>query len=325
VKRQFLRELKDGEAVSDRFAVKFKKPPTEYRGKPGKWFEFRASDRSGEATVKYWGTEDVGKTMEAYGGFESGDVIELKGTVQEYPPGSGKMQISVDGATGSIRKCSKDEYDIGDFVPASEKDTEAMFKELLAVKKTIKDKDLSELLSAFFGEGDFVELLKTTPAAMHYHQNYIGGLLEHTLNVVRVCEKLSELHEKLDRDLLITGAILHDIGKIRELEVSTSIDITREGMLLGHVIIGKEMVGEKIKELEDFPERLGMKLEHIILSHHGKLEYGSPKLPQFPEALAVYYADEMDAKVSFAIRMKEEARTEDPWIWVKEFGHIYLE
>lgn len=325
MKRQFLKGLKDGESVSDMFAVKFKKPPTEYRGKSGKWFEFRVSDKSGEATVKYWGSEDVEKTTRLYESFERGDVVELKGTTQEYPPGSGNVQISVDSASGLIRRCSENEYDIADFVSATERDIEAMFKELLEVISTVENPSLATLLVAFFEEEEFARLFKTTPAAMHYHQNYIGGLLEHTLNVVKMCEKVSELHKKLDRDLLISGAILHDVGKTKELEVTTSIDVTREGMLLGHVTMGKEMVGEKARAIEGFPERLRMKLEHIILSHHGKLEYGSPKLPQFPEALAVYYADETDAKVSFALRMKEEARTEDPWIWIKNFGHIYLE
>ena len=325
MKRQFLKELKDGEAVSAKFAVKFKKPPTEYRGKSGKWFEFRVSDKSGEATVKYWGKEDVKETTGIYESFERGDVVELKGTAQEYPPGSGTVQISIDGASGLIKKCGKTEYDIADFVPETEGDIEAMFKELLDAIAGIEDPNLATLLVAFFEDEEFARGFKSTPAAMHHHQNYIGGLLEHTLNVVKMCDRISELHKKLDRDLLISGAILHDIGKMRELEVTTSIDVTREGMLLGHVTMGKEMVEEKICDIDGFPDKLRMKLEHMILSHHGKLEYGSPRLPQFPEALAIYYADEMDAKVSFAVRMKDEARTEDPWIWIKEFGHIYLE
>jgi 3'-5' exoribonuclease len=165
---------------------------------------------------------------------------------------------------------------------------------------------------------------KKAPAAMHRHQNYVGGLLEHTLNVVKICQRIHEIHPHLDYSLLLTGAILHDIGKIKEMKMSTSIDISEEGMLLGHITIGVEMLTEKIKKLERFPMQIKLKLTHMVLSHHGRLEYGSPKTPQFPEAHAVYFADEIDAKVDYLLRLKEEAETEDPWIWKRDIGHIYL-
>lgn len=319
MKNQFVRDLKEGDMVNSMFAVKYKKPPREYKSKSkeGEWFEIRISDKTGEITAKYWG-DDVMFTNKIYKSFDKDDVIFMRGRVNAYGNG---IEILIE--PGKIRKCVPEEYDVKDFVDVVKKDIEAMMSELMEVVNTIEE-PYSTLLHSFFGDNEFSKEFKKAPAAMHRHQNYVGGLLEHTLNVVKICERIYDIHPGLDYHLLITGALLHDIGKTKEMKVSTSIDISEEGMLLGHITIGAEMLIEKIKKLEEFPERIKLKLIHIILSHHGRLEYGSPKTPQFPEAHAVYFADEIDAKVDYTLRLKEEAETEDPWIWKRDLGHIYL-
>lgn len=319
MKNQFIGNLKEGDIVNSMFAVKYKKPPREYKSKSkeGEWFEIRISDKTGEITAKYWG-DDVAFTHKIYKSFDKDDVIFIRGRVNAYGNG---IEILIE--PGKIRKCSPEEYDIRDFVEVTKKDREEMMADLMKIIEGI-DEPYNSLLHSFFNDEKFVKKFKDAPAAMHRHQNYIGGLLEHTLNVTKICQRIHEVHPMLDYNLLITGAILHDIGKIKEMKVGTSIDISEEGMLLGHIISGVEMLIEKIKEMETFPERIRLKLIHIILSHHGKLDYGSPKTPQFPEAHAIYFADEIDAKVDYTLRLKEEAETEDLWIWKRDVGHIYL-
>ena len=182
--------------------------------------------------------------------------------------------------------------------------------------------------SLFLGEGDEARNVffdENGPGQLSdMARHYIGGLLEHTLAVTKIVDALASVHPRLDRNLALTGAILHDIGKIREFATTTSIDISEEGMLRGHVVIGEQMVLDKIKEIEGFPTTLKLKIAHMILSHHKELEWGAPKKPQFAEAVAIHYADDADAKLYQFITLKENAKTEDPWIWDKRIGHVFL-
>jgi 3'-5' exoribonuclease len=317
-KRQFIADLKDGDIINDMFAVKFKKPPKPYER--GYYFEIRASDRTGEVTVKYWGG-DKESVLKLYDSFNKGDVIHITGSVVEY---KNRIEIAMD-ESNLLRVVPREEFYLEDFVGFSKKDVAKMRATLLDFVEKVKNPYLKALLESFFKDEEFMKKFSEAPAAMHHHQNYLGGLIEHTLNVARLASSIYEIHPDMDYDLLITGALLHDVGKIKEFEVNTSIDVSREGMLLGHIVIGKDMVNERISEIEGFPENLSLKLQHIILSHHGKNIYGSPKEPQLPEAMAIYMADELDAKLDLMIRYKSEAQTEDPWIWTKIFGHIYLE
>jgi len=317
-KTQFIKDLKNGDTVDSVFAVKYKKPPKPYTS--GLCFEFRVSDKTGEMTAKYWGDRNEAGIKEVYERFQTGDVVYITGRVGEFRD---KLEMAL-STTSTVRRCAPTEYSIEDFVAKTDKDVESMMGELTSIINSVKNPHLSALLNSFFQDANFIEKFKGCPGSMHRHQNYIGGLLEHTLNVVKLCNATYAVHPSLDRDLLLTGAILHDIGKIREYAVATSIDISEEGMLIGHLVIGEQMVLDRIAKLENFPEVLRMKMAHIILSHHGLNEYGSPKIPQFPEALAIYYADECDAKVDFALRLKKEAETEDPWIYTRDFKHIYL-
>jgi 3'-5' exoribonuclease len=328
MKKQYVSSFShDGERVDDKFAVKFKKPPVAYRGrdKPGKWFELRLSDRTGEITAKYWGRSDK-QTDELYGTMSKGDVVHVAGEIHEYPKGSRLYSVSIDAAKGKLRKCQPGEFDVADYVAATKHDVKAMVSEIREILSAVKNAHLRALLGKYLEDGKFMQAFMRSPAAMEYHQNYIGGLAEHTLNVMRICSNLCDIHPELDRDLVLTGAFLHDSGKIRELEVSGGvIDVSREGMLVGHIIIGYEILANKLKEIENFPRELGLKLLHIVLSHHGRPEYGASKEPQLPEAVAIYHADECDAKVDLFLRLKREANTEDSWLWDKKIkGHVYL-
>lgn len=319
MKKQFVSEIISGKArvVDDVFVVRVKKPPVLYKGKKGSWFELRVADKTGEIAAKYWGSDDEASTLGVYNSIVLNSVVRIKGVAEQY---DGTMQISVN----HDHFTAENNYDITDFVATSQKDIEKMFFELKSVIESMQNQSLKNLLNSFFNDAAFCDKFKKTPAAMTYHQNWVGGLLEHVLNIIEICETVARIHKNLDRDLLLAGAILHDIGKVREFEVGTSIRITKEGQLLGHITLGYEMVKEKIGS--DFDENLKNKILHMILSHQGKLEYASPKEPMFPEALALYYADECDSKTAYMLSKKLEANTESAWLWDKRLGRsIYLE
>jgi 3'-5' exoribonuclease len=328
MKKHFVNALsKDGENVEDKFAVKFKKPPVAYKdgSKAGKWFELRLSDSTGEMTAKYWGRED-NETDRIYNSVNKGDIVHAKGIVQEYPAGSRNFSLSIDPSKGELRKCEEGEYDASDFVAKTSKDVGKMLDEVKSILSNVKNEHLRKLVDAFLNDSVFMKSFSNAPAAMEYHQNYVGGLLEHTLNCMKIAGAICDVHKELDRDLVLAGTFLHDIGKMKELEVSGGvIDVTAEGMMLGHITKGYEMLTKRIEQIQGFPEGLKLKLQHIVLSHHGKLEYGAVKKPQLPEALAIYYADDCDAQVDLYLRLKREANTDDEWIWNKKInGHIYL-
>lgn len=329
MKQQFINSFRQkGEIVNDKFAIKFKKPPIAYKGmnKPGKWFELRLADKTGEITLKYWGRNEK-ETDELYNNVNKGDIVQVNGEIQEYPPNSRLFSISVDPSKGSIKKSTEAEYAPEDFVATTSKDPKAMLEELKGILLGVTGQHMKILINKYLLDSKLMGEFVKAPAAMEYHQNYVGGLLEHTLNVMKIVESMCEIHPELDRDLAVTGAFLHDIGKIKEFDISGGIiDVSHEGMMVGHITIGYEILSEKINEIEGFPKKLGLKLLHIILSHHGKPEYGAVKKPQLPEAVAIHHADESDAQVDLYLRLKREANTEDSWIWDKKIkGHIYLE
>ena len=330
--KQFVSQLKLGTGVEDCFAVKFKKPPVAYRGgKAGLWFALQVADKTGEIPLKYWGT-DNNKTQKIFDEIDSGSVVFVKGKVTEY---NGNLEIAVDAYEGVVEPTN--DFDLADLVTTSMREIKTMIDELLGYVEQIKDPFLSQLCNKFFDNPKNLKSFSESPAAMMRHQNYVGGLIEHTLNLISMCIHYAAMRASdmavqalegippLDKDLLIAGCIFHDIGKIYEFETKTTIDISREGMLLGHIPIGIMMANDLIKEIPDFPEILRLKILHIILSHHGKLEYGSLKEPQFPEAELIHYVDQVDSKVDYMLRQKEEANTNDPWIWTRERRHVYLE
>lgn len=306
--------------MDDLFSVKFKKPPREYA--KGYMFEVRVADRSGEMTLKYWGTPDLDGVTRVYHSFGHGDVIRVRGRISSFRD---VLEIAVSGEeTEAIVPVPAEAYDIRDFVGVSGKDIDQMMSRLNSFIRKVEEPHLRKLLQHFFADEAFVERFKAAPASMHLHCNWIGGLLEHTLNVVETSDFLADRHKEMERDLLITGAILHDIGKLEEYVVSTNIDVSVDGMLRGHIIIGAEMVVRACDSIDGFPEVLKLKLAHMVLSSHGRIEQGAAKEPQFAEAVAIAFADDMDAKLEQYIRAKEEARTEDLWIWDRRLKHVFL-
>ena len=319
-KNQFVHDLKEGDEVDSLFSVKFKKPPKAYS--KGFMFEVRLADRTGEMTAKYWGSREEAAVRKLYQSFDADDVIHVQGSVSSYRDAL-EIGISPD-KKGRIERVPKGGFEIADFVARATRDIDQMASQLNSHIRKVQDQHLQALLAQFFSDEVFVAKFKAAPASMWLHCNWVGGLVEHTLNVVQICEFLAKQYPKLDHDLLLTGALLHDVGKVEEYEVTTNIDVSEDGMLRGHIIIGAEMVSRACEKVEGMPKNMRLKVVHLVLASHGQPEFGSPKKPQFPEAVAVHFADDADAKIEQFIAAKEGAETEDPWVYNKRLGHIYL-
>ena len=314
-KIQTVAGLKRDQIVNDVFFVKFKEPVEKYKN--GYKFELKIGDSTGEMMMKYWGEDKEENVKKIYDSIKQDDVIFINGRVNEW---NEKLEISLN-KDNMIKVCYPEQYNTSDFIKTSEKDIEVMFKDLLQVIDSIKDAHLKKILDYFFNDPGFVEKFKQCPAAMYNHHGWIGGLLEHVLNIIHICEHIARIHPTLNRDLLVTGALLHDIGKIEEFSMSTHIRVTNKGILIGHLTIGTQMLSKAFDKI-DVPEDYKLKVMHMVISHHGKMEYGSPKIPAFPEALALYYADEFDARIHMMIAAKENATTEDDYVYTKEFGNV---
>nr|MCR5102486.1 HD domain-containing protein [Butyrivibrio sp.] len=238
--------------------------------------------------------------------FDALDYVDIFGEVTSF---NGMLQINVKRA----RKCSEGEYEPGNYLPVSSKDIDVMYKELLSLINSVNNKYLKRLLEMFFVEdAQFIERFKKSSAAKSVHHGFVGGLLEHTLSVSKMCDYFSTTYPAINRDLLITAAICHDIGKTKELSLFPVNDYTDEGQFLGHIVMGAEMVGKKADNIEGFPVLLRQELQHCILAHHGELEYGSPKKPAIIEALALNLADNADAKIETFTEVLK-AKTEPGW------------
>ncbi len=307
-------ELKKNEEIQDLFVVRFKKPIREYGG--GKYFfTLDVCDRTGEIMLKYWGSENYDEVKELYDKIQVDDVILVEGYVAEY---RGKLEIHA----SAIEVVSPENYNPEDFVGKSPRDIDEMVAELKTYISKIKDDDYRKILERVFSD-DFLKEFSRAPAAMFKHHNYIGGLIEHTLNMIKICERIYEIYRELDLDLMIAGCMLHDIGKVEEFVVGNTIKMTHRGRLVGHISLGINILMKHLEEM-DISEEKKIKLIHIIISHHGDPSTGSPKTPMFPEALAVHYADLVDSQIKLMLTHKEAARTEDDYIYTKEFGTIYL-
>jgi 3'-5' exoribonuclease len=234
----------------------------------------------------------------------------------------GTLQATISSLTKTIP------LDYSDYLLQSDKNLDELIKKIFSKIDSIENPHLKNLLESFFKNQEFIEKFKKAPAATKVHQPYIGGLTEHTINVVAICETICNIYKEINRDFLITMAILHDIGKIREYTYDKVIEHTDEGKLLGHIVIGLEMIDQKIKSLDNFPPDLELMVKHTLLSHHGHFEFGSPKLPSILTAIALHYADEMEAKVSGFINIKTENKgfyeKWSKWVWWLERS-IYLD
>ena len=308
--KQLVSGIKPGDKVDSYFSVSYKKPVQDY--KYGAMFEFRASDKSGQITVKYWGGQDKASVEALHNSFDKEQVVQVRGEAQEY---KGLIEISVSEKNGgALKRLEEGEYDISQLIKTYE-NIEDMKKRILELTALVQEKSLRKLLDSFFKDDDFMTAFAAAPASITLHSAAVGGLMFHTIHVAELCASICDLHPDLDRDLVITGALLHDIGKIEGFKVTSNISSTERGNLVGHIILADEELRKRIERIEGFPEALGSKIRHIVLSHHGRKEWGSPVEPMFPEALAVHEADDLDAKLDNMITKRNEAVTEDDWIW----------
>ena len=260
-------------------------------------------DKTGTIDAKVWEPNNPG-----IGNYNALDYIEVHGDVNLF---QGNLQVSMK----RIRVCREGEYNPADYLPVSEKDINVMYDELKRYIQNIGSSWLKQLLEAFFIKDEaFIKAFQFSSAAKTVHHGFVGGLLEHTLSVTKLCDYYCKAYPILKRDLLLTAAMCHDIGKVKEISPFPENDYTDDGQLLGHIVMGSQMVAEKAAEIEGFPHVLLAQLQHCILAHHGKYEYGSPKLPALMEALALNYADDTDAKLETFKEILENNSANQGWL-----------
>lgn len=281
---KYLNELVEGDRISAVYLCKKAAMLTTKNGK--EYMSLTLMDRSANADAKIWEPNSEG-----IGDFDELDYIHITGEVTVF---NGAIQINI----RRLRKADDGEYDPADYLPMSPYDNDGMYNQLKNVIETVKNPFLNQLLKSFFiDDTDFAERFRRSSAAKTVHHGFVGGLMQHTLAVTRLCKFYTKAYTVLDHDLLITAAMLHDIGKVRELSKFPENDYTDDGQLLGHIFMGAEMIGEHAGKIEGFPPKLLSELQHCILAHHGELEFGSPKTPELMEALALNLADNTDAKI----------------------------
>ncbi|MDD4282047.1 MAG: HD domain-containing protein [Candidatus Methanofastidiosa archaeon] len=298
----YIADMKDGMAV-DTVLVVLEKELLDFKSKPGRYLQVKFKDKTGEMWGKCWdGAEDASER------FNIGDVVRLRANVTSY---NGHVQVLFT-PTGIQRE---EVYDISYFIDSAPIDTVKVFAKMQSIVGAFSNTHLRMLLAKFFEDQGFVERFLLAPCAKSHHHNYLGGLIEHTYGVMTVCNAIARSHVELDRELLLAGAILHDVGKIRTYDVGVVIDLTPEGGLFDHIVIGFEMVRDRIRTCRGFPEDLERRLLHMILSHHGKKEWGSPTEPMIPEACALYHADLCDSQTAEFLKVREELDVARSTVW----------
>ncbi|MHA1409978.1 MAG: 3'-5' exoribonuclease YhaM family protein [Candidatus Odinarchaeia archaeon] len=313
----------NGTIVESTFCLRNKTELRAHRG-GGYMFNGELSDKTGFINFVYWGGADQDSVKEIFDPLSVDNIIKIKGTLGTY---NERRQISIDQKIEDnyIRNAEEAEIDVSKFLPETNQDIDGMWGYLEEVIESVENPHLKELLNKFSDDEEFMRLFKTLPGARVYHHACKGGLLEHIWETMQYCEIVIDVHESLDRDLVIAGAFLHDIGKIKENKMNVNITETREGMLLGHIFLGANMVKEKITEIADFPELLEHKLMHIILSHHGKVESGAFIEPMTAEAAAVSTADAMGSLVTQYIRARKDSANGDFKTYKRPIGWVFRE
>lgn len=296
----FIEEFKEGDVISGIYLCKSKQSSVTKTGK--EYENVVLMDKTGSIDSKIWEPNSPGIRD-----FDANDFVVVKGVVTSY---NKALQFKIDSA----RKAEQGEYDESYYMPVSRFDAEELLKDLFGLIDSVKNKYINRLLNMIFREDDaFTERFKTATAAKSVHHGFVSGLLEHTVSVAKLCAKICENYDYVNYDILVSGALLHDIGKTREISAFPQNDYTDEGNMIGHLVIGYGMVREKISQINGFPESLANQIEHLILSHHGELEYGSPKKPATIEALALAAADNLDAHLE---TMRELMDVKNPNTWL---------
>ncbi len=285
MKSHFVSDLSDGQIVSSHFLVREKEMRTSART-GSSWLHLELADRTGAISGKMW--DNFSALASA---FERGDVVHIRGRVKIY---NGQKELTLE----QIIPAAERDYDLADFLPHTKHDVEEMYARVRAAISAMKNPWLKQLLASVVEDPAIVPRLKRAPAAMTMHHAYLGGLLEHIVSLIGLASAVAAHYPELDADLLLAGVVLHDIGKIDELHYERDIGYTDEGRLLGHITMGAALVREKIEAIAGFPAPLAVLVEHLILSHHGSLEFGSPSLPQTREAIALHFLDDLDSKMA---------------------------
>lgn len=281
---RYINTLREGDNIRSIYLCKSKRSAETRNGKP--YDNLVLQDKTGTLDGKVWDPNSGG-----IADYEEMNFIEVFGEVVSY---NNNLQLNIK----QLRRPFEDEYVVADYMPTSEKDVEGMYAELLGYVSQIGNTYLRALAEHFYmKDAAFIKIFKEHSAAKSVHHSFAGGLLEHTLSIVKFCEYLANTYPLLNRDLLYCAALFHDIGKTKELSTFPENDYTDQGQLLGHIVIGVEMIGEAIRGIEGFPETIANELKHCVIAHHGELEFGSPKKPAIPEAVALHYADATDAKL----------------------------
>jgi len=306
----------ENQPVVSFFAVASKQVRSRKDGS-GQYMALTLGDRTGQIESRMW--ENF---AESAAGFEQGDVVKVRAEVCRY---NGRLQLNLE----KLRLAAADEVELADYVPHTQKDVEELWSTLVRTVDSFSDLSLQALLRSFFDDPVFAAAFREAPAAKSLHHAWLGGLLEHVVSLVGICELAARHYPEINRDLLLTGAILHDIGKLEELRWGTSFDYTLQGQLVGHITLGIAMIEKKLAALPDFPPALRILVEHMVLSHHGKLEFGSPKLPMIPEAVLLHYLDDLDAKMhmmrsEFARHEAEGGEAGEMTDWVRAMDRPLL-
>lgn len=295
----FINTLREGDMVSSIYLCKVK---NEAQTKAGKnYYSLQLQDSTGFLDGKIWDLNN------GIGHFESMDYIHVDGQVVCF---QGSLQLNIK----RVRKAQEGEYVVEDYMPCSKYDRTDMYRQLLKLISSVEDANYRELLEYFFKDPEFSVRFRDHSAAKSVHHGFIGGLLQHTIAVAKLCDFYAAQYPMLNRDLLVTAALFHDIGKVDELSDFPENDYTDEGQLVGHIVMGTIMLDRAICKLESFPAKKANELKHCILSHHGKLEFGSPKKPALMEALALSYADDTDAKMETMTELLEDNMEQSDWL-----------
>jgi len=290
----------ENKIVTSSFVVASKQVKAKKNGEP--YLALVLADRTGQIEAKMW--DNVEEFILA---FEQDDFLKIKGLINKY---KNRFQLTIH----KLRRMEEGEIDFTDYLPKTTKDIGELWRTLTEFVATFQNPHLKSLIELFMADAEIAERYRNAPAAKTLHHAYIGGLLDHVVSLFRSCDLICRNYPQVNRDLLLTGAFLHDIGKIQELTYNRAFSYTTRGQLLGHMIIELEMLQAKLAKLPGFPEELKTLLEHMIISHHGQYDFGSPKLPMFPEALMLHYLDDLDSKMeAMRAHFEREAELEGPW------------
>jgi 3'-5' exoribonuclease len=290
----------ENKVIVSSFVVTTKQVKPKKSGEP--YLALILADRCGQIEAKMWDNVE-----DAIDSFDQEDFLKIKGLLNKY---KNRFQLTIH----KLRKLGDSEVDFADYLPKTTKNIDDLWRALEGFVSSIGDQHLKTLIHSFMSDPVIAAAYRNAPAAKTLHHAYIGGLLDHVVSLCRSCDLLSRNYPQVNRDLLLTGAFLHDIGKIHELSYSRSFSYTSRGQLLGHMIIELEMLQAKLAQMPHFPDKLKTLLEHLIISHHGEYEFGSPKLPMFPEALMLHYLDDLDSKMeSMRAHFEREAENDSSW------------